>query len=152
LPVLAFIGATLPGFVSEEDGSPAFYSTAAGIIPTLLLTLAVTSRFFHVATMPAAVVRPGLDLEELKRTAPERYKEVLELATAKRRTESFYAFWVFALLALGEACAVGAVATDQQAWGLFGVICGALAAGFTAIGFIAFVGPSLEDAEPVDEA
>jgi hypothetical protein len=58
-----------------------------------------------------------------------------------RRATRIFGGVVLLLLGLGEASALGALASGTEDSALFAVICGSMAAGFAAVAFLAMVGP-----------
>jgi hypothetical protein len=144
-------------------GSDEFYRAVSTIIPTLVLTLALTGRFFmapgairiaaeHVMGrhQPTAFLEPA-------GTGPAEHAKALEQLLAQlerdRRaaaempvTAIAFAAGIFVLLGLtvGEAMALAAVASQKQNVVFLAFTCAALAGGFAAVLGVAVIGPMSE--------
>jgi hypothetical protein len=163
VPVLGF-GVTLVGVTSVgRPGSVDFYKSAATVIPTLLLTLAVQGRFFRLADIANSPLYQELRRKEITRDSVKRLGASswvawvlilgarLWLAQSSRNTR-LYTFVVLLAIATGEVCALYAVAGGTRSPVLLGTVSAAMAAAFLGIAQIALGGVQADTSRDTSEA
>jgi hypothetical protein len=174
VPSYAFLTVFFVLILVGTEGSPDFYRAASSIIPTLLLTLAVAGRFFLLSPLPATsypseeflsnIEKARSTMETARRDPSFFTKEQLgEMLDVLGRTSSYvehrrevaerkhhlwtrlFAGGLLLLLGAGEAAALGAIASETESPILFATACGAMAAGFAGVAFVALAGPLPEE-------
>ena len=87
VPVAGFIGVAAPLAASSIRGEAAFFRTAATVIPTLLLTLAVQGRFFRLNAISRSALLDELHkikARDLSALGVPRWSAWLALYAARR--------------------------------------------------------------------
>jgi hypothetical protein len=126
VPTVAFIVAVLIVAPLGQAGDMRFYQAAATIIVVLVLSLATQGHFFVLRALPDPP-------EWIARRGPRvRWLWVI--------SEQFAAVGVLGYLGVGEGGALYALASGSPHGILLALCCGAIAAGFFAIGTIALLG------------
>jgi hypothetical protein len=138
VPTVAFILAVLIVAPLGQAGDMRFYQAAATIIVVLVLSLATQGRFFVLRALPDPP-------EWIARRGPRvRWLWVV--------SEQFAAIGVLAYLGVGEGAALYALASGSAHGILLALSCGAIAAGFFAIGTISLLGQMDAPAPPSGES
>lgn len=130
--VIGFVGGLV---LSPREASKEFYSAVAGIIPVLLLTLAVQARFFELPTVQqiraqvSRIAETEVDTDDIS-------EAIEQLTRPTRRLAERIAFGVALLgvLVAAEFAALHPLATGEPKDGNPDVVYIALASGFLLIG------------------
>jgi len=135
--VAPLLGFCLAAITSPQEATNGFYTTAAQIIPVLLLVLAVELGFFRFRLAAPEQLRMSRGGRLPTARDVEAGMESAELAVSIR---SLVALATLLALTVGEFVALHPVAQGDESTGNPRVVYGALAAGVAAIAALAVLG------------
>jgi hypothetical protein len=161
LPGVAFILTAYVVSTYRTAGSVDFYKSAASVIPTLLLTLAVQGRFFRLSTIPTSpiyeVIRRNITTADLRRLGIPSALAWLSLHAARIFLPQvvlqrwFTAVQLLLAIAIGEGSALYVVESGTPSNEILAFVSGAITAAFVGIILVALLGVEAEDTAQVDE-
>lgn len=153
MALAALAGALIGVFLSPREASKDFYSAVAGLIPVLLLTLAVQARFFALSTIREVRGRAS-QLSASVRAASQMYTStppddmvtvVLGVSRAWSSTRrlferTLFGLWLLGVLMVAEFAALHPLATGRAQDGNPQIIYVAITTGFLTIAGLALLG------------
>jgi len=151
------IGGAVGLTLSPEEASREFYSAAVGIIPVLLLTLAVQARFFELPRIQQVLAllrlperEPGESSAGYTRRALENF-EAAQASAGHLLDRAMFGLLLLGLLVTAEFVALHPLASGRPENGNPEVVYVALVTGFLMIGGLAVLG-GIEARQAYDRA